>query len=98
MALRLFLQGALTADQVDNETIAYEFISQVGVAGIKGPLCNYLAPLKLVGVETLHHWGIKFLEGWPYLGLIFTRRVHLGLGKVAFIVKSGVAFMRGKDT
>ena len=29
MALRLFLQGALAADQVGNETIAYEFISQV---------------------------------------------------------------------
>lgn len=36
VALRLFLQGALTADQVDNETITYEFISQVGVAW----LCN----------------------------------------------------------
>lgn len=31
VALRLFLQGALTADQVGNETITYEFISQVGV-------------------------------------------------------------------
>ena len=30
-ALRLFLQGALTADQVGNEKITYEFISQVGV-------------------------------------------------------------------
>jgi hypothetical protein len=29
VALRLFLQGALTADQVGNETITYEFISQV---------------------------------------------------------------------
>ena len=33
MALRLFLQGALTADQVANQTITYEFISQVGVVG-----------------------------------------------------------------
>lgn len=28
VAMRLFLQGALTADQVGNETITYEFISQ----------------------------------------------------------------------
>ncbi len=32
MAMKLFLQGALTADQVGDETISYEFISQVGVA------------------------------------------------------------------
>ena len=29
LSLRLFLQGALTADQIGSETIAYEFISQV---------------------------------------------------------------------
>ena len=29
LSLRLFLQGALTADQVGSETITYEFISQV---------------------------------------------------------------------
>ena len=29
LSLRLFLQGALTADQVASETITYEFISQV---------------------------------------------------------------------
>ena len=36
VALRLFLQGALVADQVGNETIAYEFVSQVscGVVGV----------------------------------------------------------------
>lgn len=31
ISLRLFLQGALTADQIASETIAYEFISQVTV-------------------------------------------------------------------
>lgn len=31
MALRLFLQGALAADQVASETITYELISQVCV-------------------------------------------------------------------
>ena len=29
LSLRLFLQGALAADQVGSETITYEFISQV---------------------------------------------------------------------
>lgn len=29
ISLRLFLQGALVADRVGNETIAYEFFSQV---------------------------------------------------------------------
>ena len=28
-SLRLYLQGALTADGVGNETIAYEFLTQV---------------------------------------------------------------------
>jgi len=37
MALRLFLQGALAADQVANETITYEFLSQVsGCHGVVG--------------------------------------------------------------
>lgn len=31
LSLRLFLQGALTADQIASETVTYEFISQVGV-------------------------------------------------------------------
>ena len=29
LSLRLFLQGAMVADQIGNETIAYEFFSQV---------------------------------------------------------------------
>lgn len=46
VALRIFLQGALTADQVGNETITYEFISQVGVAcSVGGVACYmYLCP------------------------------------------------------
>ncbi len=32
LSLRLFLQGALTADQIASETVTYEFISQVGGA------------------------------------------------------------------
>ena len=31
LSLRLFLQGALAADQVGSETITYEFITQVGL-------------------------------------------------------------------
>ncbi len=31
LSLRLFLQGALTADQIASETVTYEFISQVCV-------------------------------------------------------------------
>ena len=29
LSLRLYLQGALTADQIASETIAYEFLTQV---------------------------------------------------------------------
>ena len=58
--------------------------------------CSTVAPL-----YSGHHWGMKFLsfiEEWPYLR---TKRVHLGLSKVAFIEGcphvggGGVAFKRG---
>ena len=37
--LRLFVQGALAADQIQDETITYEFISQVSICyNVTGPL------------------------------------------------------------
>ena len=63
-------------------------------------------PLPLYTVKSLysgHSSGneiLSFIEGWPYLrGLICTKRVHMGLSKVAFIERgvltSGVAFIKG---
>lgn len=50
VALKLFLQGALTADQVGNETITYEFFSQVGVAVWKG-MWSYAGNFVLLGLQ-----------------------------------------------
>ena len=43
LSLRLFLQGALAADQVGSETITYEFITQVNILHIFGMFLCYFS-------------------------------------------------------
>ena len=54
LSLRLFLQGALAADQVGSETITYEFITQVNQVFTR--LCNIaVLSLKLHWFHSDHY-------------------------------------------